>query len=131
MNDIAYRRNQLKTLQEDVVNLEDISGAISITDLTYTDFKSDLSTALKKYKEELEKAPKGMYAVASNEELKEADSGVIFCLKEVTGSETLRITWLPTSSSISKITEKQNTITRSRRRYWMSLEKYHWAKTSH
>lgn len=88
MNDIAYRRNQLKTLQEDVVNLEDISGAISITDLTYTDFKSDLSTALKKYKEELEKAPKGMYAVASNEELKEADSGVIFCLKEVTGSET-------------------------------------------
>lgn len=82
MNDLEYRRNQLKALQNDVLNLEDVSGAISITDLTYTDFKSDLTTALKSYKTELATAPKGLYAVVSNEALPEAKPGVIFCLKQ-------------------------------------------------
>lgn len=82
MNDLEYRRNQLKALQNDVLNLEDVSGAISITDLTYTDFKSDLSTALKSYKKELAIAPKGLYAVVSNEILPEAQPGVIFCFKQ-------------------------------------------------
>lgn len=82
MNDLEYRRNQLKALQNDVLNLEDVSGAISITDLTYTDFKSDLSTALKTYKKELEVAPKGLYAVVSNGDLPEAKPGVIFCFKQ-------------------------------------------------
>lgn len=82
MNDLEYRRNQLKALQNDVLNLEDVSGAISITDLTYTDFKSDLTAALKSYKKELAAAPKGLYAVVSNKELPEAKPGVIFCLKQ-------------------------------------------------
>ncbi|WP_201262162.1 helicase-related protein [Lysinibacillus mangiferihumi] len=82
MNDLEYRRNQLKALQNDVLNLEDVSGAISITDLTYTDFKSDLSTALKSYKKDLAVAPKGLYAVVSNKELPEAQPGVIFCFKQ-------------------------------------------------
>ncbi|MEK4131277.1 helicase-related protein [Solibacillus sp. FSL W8-0474] len=82
MNDLEYRRNQLKALQNDVLNLEDVSGAISITDLTYTDFKSDLSTALKSYKKELAVAPKGLYAVVSNNTLPEAKPGVIFCFKQ-------------------------------------------------
>ncbi|WP_189293869.1 helicase-related protein [Bacillus sp. GBSW2] len=82
MNDLEYRRNQLKALQNDVLNLEDVSGAISITDLTYTDFKSDLSSALKSYKKELAVAPKGLYAVVNNADLPEAKSGVIFCFKQ-------------------------------------------------
>lgn len=82
MNDLEYRRNQLKALQNDVLNLEDVSGAISITDLTYTDFKSDLSTALKSYKKELALAPKGLYSVISNADLPEAKPGVIFCFKQ-------------------------------------------------
>lgn len=82
MNDLEYRRNQLKALQNDVLNLEDVSGAISITDLTYTDFKSDLSTALKSYKKGLAVAPKGLYAVVSNAVLPEARPGVIFCFKQ-------------------------------------------------
>lgn len=82
MNDLEYRRNQLKALQNDVLNLEDVSGAISITDLTYTDFKSDLSAALKLYKKELAVAPKGLYAVVSNAVLPEARPGVIFCFKQ-------------------------------------------------
>ncbi|MGE7661337.1 helicase-related protein [Peribacillus sp. NPDC097197] len=82
MNDLEYRRNQLKALQNDVLNLEDVSGAISITDLTYTDFKSDLTSALKSYKKELAAAPKGLYAVVSNNNFSEAKPGVIFCLKQ-------------------------------------------------
>jgi len=82
MNDLEYRRNQLKSLQNDVLNLEDISGAISITDLTYNDFKSDLGTALKNYKKELSTAVKGLYAVITNESLPGAVPGVIFCVKQ-------------------------------------------------
>ena len=82
MNDLEYRRNQLKALQDEVVNLEDVSGGISITDLTFTEFKTDLSAALKEYGEELEKAPKGMYALAKDSDLGEITSGVIFCFKQ-------------------------------------------------
>lgn len=82
MNDLEYRRSQLKALQNEVVNLEDVSGAISITDLTYTDFKSDLSNALKQYKKQLAQAPKGIYAITSNSEFQEARPGVIFCFKQ-------------------------------------------------
>lgn len=82
MNDIEYRRNQLKQLQDEVVNLEDVSGAISITDLTYAEFKSDLSTALKEHGKDLQKAPKGMYALTTNEMLEEAKPGVIFCFRQ-------------------------------------------------
>ncbi|GAE28601.1 DEAD/DEAH box helicase-like protein [Halalkalibacter wakoensis JCM 9140] len=82
MNDLEFRRNQLKALQTEVVNLEEVSGAISITDLTYTDFKSDLSGALKQYKKQLGQAPKGIYAITSNADFKEAKPGVIFCFKQ-------------------------------------------------
>ncbi|PEQ91757.1 helicase [Bacillus sp. AFS006103] len=82
MNDLEYRRNQLKSLQNEVVNLEEVSGAISITDLTYTDFKSDISGALKQYKKQLEQAPKGIYAITTNAEFLEAEPGVIFCFKQ-------------------------------------------------
>ncbi|WP_242318409.1 helicase-related protein [Bacillus cereus group sp. BfR-BA-01314] len=82
MNDIEYRRNQLKILQDEVVNLEDVSGAISITDLTYIEFKSDLATVIKSHGKELEKSPKGMYALAPNQNFKEASPGVIFCFKK-------------------------------------------------
>ena len=41
MNDLEYRKKQLKKLKEEVVDLEEISGGISITDLTLNDFKMD------------------------------------------------------------------------------------------
>lgn len=82
MNDLEYRRNQLKALQDEVVNLEDVSGGISITDLTFTEFKTNLSAALKQYGKALEKAPKGMYALTNKPPLKEIIPGVIFCFKQ-------------------------------------------------
>ena len=89
MNDLEYRKKQLKQLQDEVVDLEDISGGISITDLTMNDFKMDLMEYMKTHKEELEKAPLGMYAVTrtGDEELKnQIKPGVIFALKQVNNS---------------------------------------------
>ena len=42
MKDLEYRKKQLKQLQNQVIDLEDIEGNISITDLTFNDFKIDL-----------------------------------------------------------------------------------------
>ncbi|APQ73203.1 helicase-related protein [Clostridium botulinum] len=86
MNDLEYRKKQLKQLQDEVVDLEDISGGISITDLTMNDFKMDLMEYMKNHEVELEKAPMGMYAISTikDEELKEQiKPGVIFTLKQV------------------------------------------------
>jgi len=89
MNDIEYRKNQMVKLQEEVVDLEDISGGVSITDLTMNDFKMDLLEYLKTNKEDLEKSPLGMYAVADSKKMNgdEVKPGVIFTLKQVSFSE--------------------------------------------
>ncbi|WP_315115483.1 helicase-related protein [uncultured Clostridium sp.] len=86
MNDLEYRKKQLKQLQDEVVDLEDISGGISITDLTMNDFKMDLMGYMKAHEVELEKPPLGMYAISTinEEELKDQiRPGVIFTLKQV------------------------------------------------
>lgn len=82
MNDLEYRKRQLQQLQDQVVDLEDIKGGISITDLTFNDFKMDLVNYMKNNKEILENAPTGMYAVTKSN-IEEAEKGVIFCLKQV------------------------------------------------
>lgn len=82
MNDLEYRKKQLQQLQEEVVDLEDISGGISITDLTMNDFKMDLSLYMKDNLSKLESAPKGMYAIVDKED-ENIDSGVIFTLKQI------------------------------------------------
>lgn len=85
MNDMEYRRNQLKNLQDKVMDLEDISGNISITDLTLNDFKIDLMEYMKTHRDELDNAPTGMYAIVNLEDnLKdELKPGVIYTLKQV------------------------------------------------
>jgi superfamily II DNA/RNA helicase len=40
MNDLEYRRKQLLKLQDAVIDLEDLSSGVSITDLTLTDFRN-------------------------------------------------------------------------------------------
>lgn len=92
MNDLEYRKKQLKQLQEEVVDLEDISGGISITDLTMNDFKMDLSNYMKNNKQKLESAPMGMYAIVNveDESLKnQIKPGVIFTLKQVNITEKI------------------------------------------
>lgn len=106
MNDLAYRKKQLEQLQNAVVDLEDISGGVSITDLTLNDFRMDLSTFISNKEknnpqyisgqERLEQSPIGLFApvilskdvsgssqFAGSED--EIISGAIFCLKDIKG----------------------------------------------
>lgn len=86
MNDLEYRRNQLQQLQNTVVDLEDMSGGVSITDLTLNDFRMDLSAFMKEHLHELETAPTGLFAAATLDhalKLEGLPPGVIFCLKNV------------------------------------------------
>ena len=89
MKDLEYRRKQLKKLQTEVVDLEEISGGISITDLTFNDFKIDLMEYMKHNRKILDEAPSGMYAVARIDESlrEEIKSGIIFTLKQIKGYE--------------------------------------------
>lgn len=95
MNDLEYRRKQLQQLQNAVVDLEDIAGGVSITDLTLNDFRMDLSEYMKQHLGVLEQAPHGFYAVVTlDEELKKEGlkSGVIFCLKNIRkGHQTVQV----------------------------------------
>jgi ERCC4-related helicase len=83
MNDLEYRRKQLEKLQNEVVDIEDLGGSISITDLTLNDFRMDLADYLKENRKQLEQMPHGIFAVVRQDELleDELEPGVIFCLR--------------------------------------------------
>jgi len=86
MNDLSYRARQLKELQTNVVDLEDVNGGVSITDLTLNDFKMDLMEYLKKNEAILEASTLGVHSVVlnSSEYLREkVGVGTIFCLKHL------------------------------------------------
>lgn len=87
MNDLKYRKLQLEELQEKVLDLEDISNSISITDFTFNDFKIELMDYLKENKKELEKAPHGLYSIVNipKDLMDEVKPGVIFLLKQIKG----------------------------------------------
>ena len=73
--DLAYRKEQLKKLQEEVVDLEDMTSGVSITDLGLNDFRMDLLAYMKDHPD-IEHIPLGIHAVA-----KGTKPGVIFVLK--------------------------------------------------
>lgn len=89
MKDLEYRKKQLQKLQNEVVDLEDISGAISITDLTFNDFKIELMEYMKTKRKALDEAPNGMYAVSKiDESISDiVKPGVIFTLRQVKGKD--------------------------------------------
>ncbi|MGP8286851.1 ATP-dependent helicase, partial [Halomonas sp. AOP7-C1-8] len=95
MNDLEYRRKQLQQLKDTVVDLEDMTGGVSITDLTLNDFRMDLSDYLKTEKQNLEEAPLGMFAAIKLDEVLKTDGlepGVVFCLKNIrTGREAVQV----------------------------------------
>jgi hypothetical protein len=80
MNDLEYRRKQLLKLQDAVIDLEDLSTGVSITDLTLTDFRIDLAQYVKAHPGKLEALPLGTSAVTISSEA-EIPPGIIFCLR--------------------------------------------------
>lgn len=76
--DLEYRRAQLKRLQQEVVDLEDMSNGISIMDLGFNEFRMDLLEYTKTHND-VETAPHGMHAVVPSGP--DTPPGVIFVLK--------------------------------------------------
>ena len=76
--DLEYRKAQLKKLQEEVVDIEEMNSGVSIMDLGLNEFRLDLLEYMKTHKD-VEHMPYGLHAVvgaAGN-----AKPGVIYVLK--------------------------------------------------
>lgn len=78
--DLEYRREQLQRLRTEVVDLEDMRGGVSITDLGLNEFRMEL-LEYAKHHPELETCPGGISAVAAA--TPDAPPGVVFVLKNV------------------------------------------------
>jgi hypothetical protein len=79
-NDVSYRKEQLRRLQEEVIELEDLKTGVSITDLGLNDFRMDLLNYVKAHGE-LNNMPSGMHAVVPAKPELGLRPGVIFTLR--------------------------------------------------
>jgi len=76
--DLEYRKAQLKRLQEEVVDIEDMQSGISIMDLGLNEFRLDLLEYVKR-NGNMDKVPFGLHAVAPTSQ--DCPPGVVFVLK--------------------------------------------------
>lgn len=76
--DLEYRRQQLERLQNEIVDIEEISGGVSIMDLGLNEFRLDLLEYVKT-NPDLDKAPFGLNAIVPA--CDGAPAGVIYILK--------------------------------------------------
>ena len=81
--DLEYRKAQLKRLQEEVVDIEDMSSGISIMDLGLNEFRLDLLEYIKHHPD-IDKTPFGLHSVAAASE--DTPAGVIYVLKNRSNS---------------------------------------------
>lgn len=81
--DLEYRKAQLKRLQDEVVDIEDMTTGISIMDLGLNEFRLDLLDYIKHHPD-IEKTPFGLHAVVPANE--DAPVGVIYVLKNRSNS---------------------------------------------
>lgn len=81
--DLEYRKQQLKRLQDEVVDIEDMSTGISIMDLGLNEFRLDLLEYIKIH-DDMAKKPKGLHAVVPATE--SFPEGVVFVLRNINNS---------------------------------------------
>jgi len=84
-SEISYRKEQLRRLQDEVIELEDLKTGVSITDLGLNEFRMDLLNYVKAHGD-LELAPKGMHAVVPAQQNLGLKPGVIFTLRNLNDS---------------------------------------------
>ena len=80
--DLDYRRDQLKRLHDEVVDLEEMNKGVSIMDLGLNEFRQDLIEYMKD-NPDIDHTPHGLHAVV--EKTENLPEGVIFVLKNKTG----------------------------------------------
>ncbi|HNO80227.1 MAG TPA: helicase-related protein [Phycisphaerae bacterium] len=79
-SDASYRKEQLRKLQEEVIDMEDVKTGVSITDLGLNDFRMDLLNFVKD-NGDLDSMPTGLHAVVPAEPERGLPPGVIFTLR--------------------------------------------------
>ena len=80
--DVSYRREQLRRLQDEVIEMEDLKTGISITDLGLNDFRMDLLNFVKAHGDQA-LTPKGLHAVVSARPELGLVPGVVFALRNL------------------------------------------------
>ncbi|MCC5945794.1 MAG: NgoFVII family restriction endonuclease [Bernardetiaceae bacterium] len=97
--DLNYRDKQLKALQEEVLDLDEMNDSIEFSQFTLDDFRIELLNFIESNREKLEEAPLGLYAVVPapkgdykeeflrDKEFSETEKevikpGVVFCLRQ-------------------------------------------------
>lgn len=84
--DMKYRDRQLKRLKDEVLDLEDVSDGVSLSEFTLDDFRIELANYIEANRKALQDAPLGLYAVVPPPKEGSAAQigrpGVIFCLKQ-------------------------------------------------
>ncbi|MDX8510496.1 helicase-related protein [Mesorhizobium captivum] len=81
-SDLRWRDEQLLRLRDEVFDLEDATGGVTLADFALDDFRADLRDFVRANGEALHDAPLGLHAVVPNAiEGGAVDPGVIFCLR--------------------------------------------------
>ncbi len=81
--DLLFRDRQLRRLQHEVLDLEDLDDAVSLADFSLDEFRLDLLRYLEANREALEAAGEGLYAVVppKRDLFAHVRPGAIFCLR--------------------------------------------------
>ncbi len=79
-NDVSYRKEQLRRLQDEVIELEDLKTGVNITDLGLNDFRMDLLNHIKD-NGDMGHLPSGLHAIVPANESIGLKPGVIFTLR--------------------------------------------------
>lgn len=75
MNDFNFRKRQLERLKDEVIDIDDASENISLTDLNMNEYLYELAEYIKRVPE-VKKVPRGIYSVTDG-----GAQGVLFCFK--------------------------------------------------
>jgi len=80
--DLLFRDRQLKRLKDEILDLEDLDGSVSLTDFSLDEFRLDLLRYLEANRAELEEAGEGLYAVVPpRSDVPVTLPGALFCLR--------------------------------------------------
>lgn len=79
-NDLSYRNEQLRRLQDEVIDIEDLKTGVAITDLGLNDFRMDLVNYMKTHSE-VSMLPNGLHAVVPPNTDIGLEPGAIFALR--------------------------------------------------
>jgi SNF2 family DNA or RNA helicase len=92
-DDLKYRDKQLLRLKDEILDLEDFSESVALSEFTLDDFRLELGKYIEANRAVLEQAPLGLYAVIpADSQYKQVAPGVIYCLRqtgETAGNEAV------------------------------------------